>query len=115
MRPANCLMAAVAAIIGLLIAGGREIEAALLIFLAVFLVTGAGNAVNDYFDREIDAINRPKRPVSSGRITPRAALVWSLALFFTGCVLAGLVNELCLAIAAANSILLYIYARNLKA
>lgn len=115
MRPANCLMAAVAAIIGLLIAGGREIEAAILIFLAVFLVTGAGNAVNDYFDREIDAINRPNRPVPSGRITPRSTLLWSLALFLAGCALAGLVNELCLAIAAANSILLYIYARNLKA
>jgi geranylgeranylglycerol-phosphate geranylgeranyltransferase len=115
MRPLNCLMAAVAAIIGLLIAGGREIEAAAAIFLAVFLVTGAGNAVNDYFDREIDAINRPKRPVPSGRITPRATLLCSLALFFSGCILAGLVNELCLGIAAANSALLFIYARNLKA
>jgi geranylgeranylglycerol-phosphate geranylgeranyltransferase len=115
MRPLNCLMAGIAAIIGLLIAGGREIEAAILIFLAVFLVTGAGNAVNDYFDREIDAINRPQRPVPSGRITPQATLQWSLALFFMGCVLAGLVNSLCLAIAAVNSALLYIYARNLKA
>jgi geranylgeranylglycerol-phosphate geranylgeranyltransferase len=115
MRPANCLMAAVAAIIGLLIAGGRDMQDAILIFLAVFLVTGAGNAVNDYFDRDIDAINRPKRPVPSGRITPRAALLWSLALFSAGCILAGLVNELCMAIAAVNSALLFIYARNLKA
>jgi geranylgeranylglycerol-phosphate geranylgeranyltransferase len=115
MRPLNCLMAGVAAIIGLLIAGGRGIEPAALIFLAVFLVTGAGNAVNDYFDREIDAINRPKRPVPSGRVAPRSTLLWSLALFTTGCILAGLVNWLCLAIAAANSVLLFIYARNLKA
>jgi geranylgeranylglycerol-phosphate geranylgeranyltransferase len=115
MRPLNCLMAGVAAIIGMLIAGGREIEPAALIFLAVFLVTGAGNAVNDYFDREIDAINRPGRPVPSGRVTPRSTLLWSLALFIIGCILAGLVNLLCLAIAAANSVLLYIYARNLKA
>jgi geranylgeranylglycerol-phosphate geranylgeranyltransferase len=115
MRPLNCLMAGVAAIIGLLIAGGREIEPAALIFLAVFLVTGAGNAVNDYFDREIDAINRPKRPVPSGRVAPRSTLLWSLALFTTGCILASLVNWLCLAIAAANSVLLFIYARNLKA
>jgi geranylgeranylglycerol-phosphate geranylgeranyltransferase len=115
MRPLNCLMAGVAAIIGLLIAGGREIEPAALIFLAVFLVTGAGNAFNDYFDREIDAINRPGRPVPSGRVTPRSTILWSLALFIIGCILAGLVNWLCLAIAAANSILLFIYARNLKA
>ncbi len=115
LRPVNCLMAGAAALIGLLIAGGWEIEAAALIFLTVFLVTGAGNAVNDYFDREIDAINRPKRPIPSGRISSGAALKWSLALFVAGCALAGLVNWLCLAVAVINSVLLFFYARNLKA
>ncbi len=115
LRPMNCLMAGAAAIIGLLIAGGWRIEAAAPIFLAVFLITGAGNSVNDFFDREIDAINRPKRPIPSGRISSSAALRWSLALFVIGCALAGLVNQLCLSLAAINSVLLYFYARNLKA
>jgi geranylgeranylglycerol-phosphate geranylgeranyltransferase len=107
-------MAGVAAIIGLLMAGGTDVKPGVLIFFVVFMVTGAGNAVNDYFDREIDAINRPDRPVPSGRVTPRQALMWSLALFTAGCVLASLVNSLCFGIAAVNSILLYFYARNLK-
>ena len=94
--------------------GGWDAQPAVLIFLAVFLVTGAGNAVNDYFDREIDAVNRPDRPVPSGRMTSKQALMWSLILFATGCTLAGLVNWLCLVIATANSVLLYFYARNLK-
>jgi geranylgeranylglycerol-phosphate geranylgeranyltransferase len=115
LRPMNCLMAGTAAIIGLLISGGRSIETAILIFLTVFLITGAGNTVNDYFDRMIDAINRPKRPIPSGRIGSGAALNWSLALFVGGCVLAGLVGRLCLAVAVINSLLLFFYARNMKA
>ena len=114
MRPFNCLMAGFAAIIGLLMAGGRDAQPAVLIFLAVFLVTGAGNAVNDYYDREIDAVNRPDRPVPSLRVTPKQALMWSYALFAAGCILAGLLNWFCFVIAVANSALLYLYARNLK-
>ncbi len=115
LRPFNCMMAAAAAIIGLAIAGGLEPGATALIFLAVFLITGAGNTINDYYDREIDAINRPKRPIPSGRILPGSAFNYSLALFAAGCILAGLVNQICLAVAAFNSALLFFYARNLKA
>ncbi len=115
LRPFNCIMAGVAAVIGLAIAGGSDPKAGLLIFFAVFLITGAGNAINDYYDREIDAINRPLRPVPSGRILPGVAFRYSLALFALGCILAGLVNQICLAVAAFNSLLLFFYARNLKA
>jgi geranylgeranylglycerol-phosphate geranylgeranyltransferase len=115
LRPFNCMMAAAAAIIGLAIAGGLSPRSTTLIFLVVFLVTGAGNAINDYYDRQIDFINRPARPIPSGRIAPRAALNFSLALFAAGCLLAGLVNQVCLALAAFNSALLFLYARNLKA
>ncbi|MCK9440872.1 MAG: geranylgeranylglycerol-phosphate geranylgeranyltransferase [Methanothrix sp.] len=115
LRPFNCMMAAAAAIIGLAIAGGLQPWATALIFLAVFLITGAGNTINDYYDREIDAINRPKRPIPSGRISAQKSLYYSLALFAVGCLFAGLVNQICLAVAAFNSALLFLYARNLKA
>ncbi|MCX6680102.1 MAG: geranylgeranylglycerol-phosphate geranylgeranyltransferase [Methanothrix sp.] len=115
LRPFNCMMAAAAAIVGLAIAGGLEPLAAALIFLTVFLITGAGNAINDYYDREIDAINRPRRPIPSGRVSARAAFYYSLVLFAVGCLCAGLVNQICLAVAAFNSLLLILYARNLKA
>ncbi|HUS76134.1 MAG TPA: geranylgeranylglycerol-phosphate geranylgeranyltransferase [Methanothrix sp.] len=115
LRPFNCMMAAAAAIIGLAIAGGLDPGSTALIFLTVFLITGAGNTINDYYDREIDAINRPARAIPSGRISPKEALYYSLALFAVGCLLAGLVNQICLALAAFNSALLFLYARNLKA
>jgi geranylgeranylglycerol-phosphate geranylgeranyltransferase len=115
MRPGNCLMAGLAALIGFLVADAKpEPLTAALVALAVFAVTGAGNAVNDYFDREIDAVNRPGRPIPSNRISPDRALAWSIALFALGCILAFFINPIALAIAIFNSILLYLYARNLK-
>jgi geranylgeranylglycerol-phosphate geranylgeranyltransferase len=115
LRPFNCMMASAAAIIGLAIAGGLVTWAAALIFLTVFLITGAGNSINDYYDRDIDAINRPDRPIPSGRVSSKNAYYYSIALFAAGCLFAGLVNQICLAVAAFNSVLLFIYARNLKA
>jgi chlorophyll/bacteriochlorophyll a synthase len=45
------------------------------------LVCGTSQAVNDWFDRHVDAINEPKRPIPSGRIPGRwglgIAIVWS--------------------------------------
>lgn len=120
MRPMNCLMAGIAALIGLLMAGqglsGRASDTTFAIaFLVVFLVTGAGNVVNDYFDEEIDAVNRPGRPIPRGAISSRAALVWSVALFVAGCALAWFLGYIPFGLAVLNSVLLYFYARNLKA
>jgi chlorophyll/bacteriochlorophyll a synthase len=40
------------------------------------LVCGTSQAVNDWFDRHVDAINEPHRPIPSGRIPGR----WGLAI-----------------------------------
>ena len=40
------------------------------------LVCGTSQAVNDWFDRHVDAINEPHRPIPSGRIAGR----WGLAI-----------------------------------
>ena len=115
MRPGNCLMAGIAALIGLMVAdGGPEPLTAALVFLAVFAVTGAGNAVNDSFNLQIDAVNLPSRPIPSNRIAPEQALAWSILLFVLGSAAALLINAIALAIAVANSTLLYLHARNLK-
>ena len=50
------------------------------------LVCGTSQAVNDWFDRHVDAINEPKRPIPSGRIAGRWGL-W-IALIGTGIALA---------------------------
>jgi geranylgeranylglycerol-phosphate geranylgeranyltransferase len=47
-------------------------------FVTGFALTAASMAINDYFDRKIDAINEPNRPIPSGLIKPKEALIFSL-------------------------------------
>jgi len=44
------------------------------VLLAGPLVCATSQAVNDWFDREVDAINEPQRPIPSGRIPGRWGL-----------------------------------------
>jgi chlorophyll synthase len=52
------------------------------VLLAGPLVCASSQAVNDWFDREVDAINEPQRPIPSGRMPGRwglgVAIVWTL-------------------------------------
>ncbi|MEM6787460.1 MAG: chlorophyll synthase ChlG [Myxococcota bacterium] len=52
------------------------------VLLAGPLVCGTSQAANDWFDRHVDAINEPHRPIPSGRIPGRwglyIALVWTV-------------------------------------
>jgi chlorophyll synthase len=47
------------------------------------LVCGTSQAVNDWFDRHVDAINEPARPIPSGRVAGR----WGLAIAIAGTLL----------------------------
>jgi chlorophyll/bacteriochlorophyll a synthase len=81
-------------------------QALLGIVLAGPLVCAASQAVNDWYDREVDAINEPHRPIPSGRIPGtwgfRIACFWSVlslgvASLLGGWVLAATVLGLALA------------------
>jgi geranylgeranylglycerol-phosphate geranylgeranyltransferase len=75
-----------------LIGAGSEVkEYALPIFLGftvAFLFGIAGNAINDYLDRETDRINHPERPIPSGKLKPGQALFFSLVFFAISLLLA---------------------------
>lgn len=119
MRYRNCIMAGIAAVIGSFIAfsvAPGEVLWMPLVFSVVFLVTGAGNAINDYFDRDIDVINRPERPIPSGRIQKDFALRASLSLFAAGIIIAYFIGSSIIPflIAVFNSFLLFFYAFSLK-
>jgi geranylgeranylglycerol-phosphate geranylgeranyltransferase len=128
MRYKNCLMAGFASVIGTVIAfnilasdplasypiGNLPFLNAGLVYLVVFLISGAGNSINDYFDIRIDSINRPERPIPSGRLKLRDALYFSFLLFILGTILAFSINSICGFIALFNSLLLIFYAKTLK-
>ncbi len=49
-----------------------------------------GMALNDYADRDLDAVERPERPIPSGRVTPSQALAVGAGLTAAGVAVAGL-------------------------
>jgi chlorophyll synthase len=61
---------------------GRWGLVALGLLLAGPMVCATSQAVNDWFDRHVDAINEPHRPIPSGRIPGRMGL-W-IAIAWTG-------------------------------
>ncbi len=48
------------------------------IALAGPLVCGTSQVVNDWFDRDVDAINEPHRAIPSGRVSVQAALIFAI-------------------------------------
>ncbi len=76
VRPHNMIAAGLAVAAGWFVAGGAGSGLVLRVSLVAALATGAGNVINDYFDFAIDRVNKPRRPLPAGRLTPRAALVW---------------------------------------
>lgn len=82
--------------------------------IAAFLITSAGNSLNDYFDVEIDKINKPERPIPSNKITRSDVLMLSIALFLVGNALSKYISFYCLIIAAINTIVLIIYSKYSK-
>ena len=74
-RPHNMLVAAFSVAAGYFISGGRVAAEMWPAALITALVTGAGNIINDYHDIQIDRVNKPRRPLPSGRLTVKHALV----------------------------------------
>jgi chlorophyll synthase len=60
---------------------GKWLLAIVGVALAGPFVCATSQAVNDWFDRHVDAINEPQRPIPSGRIPGRWGLY--LAIFWT--------------------------------
>jgi len=88
MRPVNCLMMGFAVIVGSVLASPNVLnnlwQNLVYGFLTGFMLTAASMAINDYCDREIDAINEPNRPIPSGLIKPKEALAFAFILTAIG-------------------------------
>ena len=91
-----------------------SIQTDLLIFFSMAFITSAGFAINDYFDRESDAVIKPKRPIPSGALSLKQVVAISALLFTLGLIMAFFINWLSFAIIAADSLLLLIYSTLVK-
>ena len=114
-RPANCVAAAVLTVTGAFVAGiGAAIVPTALAAVTTGVAVAAGNAINDYFDRDIDAINRPDRPIPRGAVSTRGALAFAATLFVVAVGLAVRLPIAAVAIAAINLVALVTYTTVFK-
>lgn len=118
LRPGNALMGAIAIILVAIIDKTLSIPI-ILAMLAVFFETAAGNVINDYFDYNIDLINKPERPIPSGRISKKAGRNYGYLLFLLGTVCGFLISYLTnnwipFIIVLISDVVLYLYAYKLK-
>ncbi|MGE5533035.1 MAG: UbiA family prenyltransferase [Bacillota bacterium] len=89
-------------------------EVAVLTFFSMAFIASAGFAINDYFDRESDAVIKPKRPIPSGALSLTQVIEFSGALFAFGLVMAFFINWLIFVTIATDSILLLLYSYLVK-
>jgi geranylgeranylglycerol-phosphate geranylgeranyltransferase len=103
IRPVNCVMMGFAVFVGAVLASpqffGDWWFRVVYGFLTGFFLTGASMALNDYYDRAIDAINEPSRPIPSGLVSVREALGVVVVLAALGFVFAYLASFVCLVVA----------------
>ncbi len=62
------------------------------LLLATTGLYGGGVVMNDVFDADLDAVERPERPIPSGKVTLKGATVWGISLLFLGIVAAAQVS-----------------------
>lgn len=106
-----------AVIVGAALAGKetffQQLQNLLFGFSTGFFLTAAAMTINDYYDREIDAINEPKRPIPSGAVSAKEVLVFAFLLTAIGLAsaLATAVapNWQCLAIASVSWVIVISY------
>lgn len=96
LRPINGVMMLVALFVGFAFSSRWvELEEAILAMITAFTLYSSSNVMNDYFDRYVDAVNAPHRPIPSGVVTAQEALVVAASLAILGEATAVLTSVLC--------------------
>ncbi|MEY3605332.1 MAG: hypothetical protein RIQ49_2364 [Pseudomonadota bacterium] len=80
------------------------------IILAGPLVCATSQAVNDWFDRHVDAINEPQRPIPSGRLPGRSGLYIAIAWTVLSLAIAPLLGPWGFGAAAIGLVLAWAYS-----
>ena len=113
MRPINCVMMGFAVFVGAVLAYPQFSSfnwlGILCGFFTGFMLTAASMVINDYYDRAIDAVNEPSRPIPSGLVSVREALAFAFALSVVGFAFAYFTSVLCLVVAIISWVVVVVY------
>ncbi|SFP77691.1 4-hydroxybenzoate polyprenyltransferase [Pseudarcicella hirudinis] len=117
MRPANIVTAVADILAGISIAGfsfswdESSWKPILLLIIATKGLYGGGIVFNDVFDANLDAVERPERPIPSGRASLKGATILGTILLLTGILSAWLFSTQSGVIALIVAILALVYNR----
>jgi 4-hydroxybenzoate polyprenyltransferase len=94
IRPANVVTALTDVLAGYAVAGlGNHTALPWLLASTAGLYAG-GVVLNDVFDRDLDRVERPERPIPSGRVTARAAATFGGGLLAVGVLTAAIAGPI---------------------
>src|SRR4051794_40806202 len=90
LRLPNVFTAAADVTMGFLVTqrGLEPVQDFAMLVAASCLLYLSGMVLNDVFDAGVDAVERPERPIPSGRISLRAATIVGWTMLFAGVALA---------------------------
>src|SRR5262245_15685966 len=84
IRPANVVTAFADVLAGYALAGLQNPGTLPWLLPATASLYAGGIVLNDYFDRDLDRVERPERPIPSGRISGRSAAALGAVLLIAG-------------------------------
>jgi len=95
---------------------GKSIPLAkiLLSLISPVLISMGAFAINDYFDIEVDKLNKKNRPLVTGVLKPKDALYITAVSMLVGVIASAAINAYCFAIAAIFAVLAVSYSYKLK-
>lgn len=114
-RPANLVTAVTDILAGMAIAQFTfpDFSPAPLLISTVALY-GGGVVMNDVFDAKLDSVERPERPIPSGKVSLPSATMFGISLLFLGILLAAIYSFQSGVIAIGVALLTVIYNRFAK-
>ncbi|WP_294348218.1 chlorophyll synthase ChlG [Prosthecochloris sp.] len=80
------------------------------VILAGPLMCAMSQTMNDYFDREVDAINEPDRPIPAGKISKQASWIITFTLIMTGFLVAWSIHPYVMIIAFVGVLMSHAYS-----
>ena len=114
LRPANVVTALADVLAGYAVAGRANSPALPWLLIATVCLYAGGVVLNDFFDRELYSVERPERPIPSGRVPARRAAALGTALLAGGVLAAAQGTPAAAAIAAAIVVLVVLYDARAK-
>jgi len=111
IRPINSIMVGLAVVVGIALTSVNDLLSTktLFGFLTGFFISSYSMVTNDYYDIEVDRINRPNKPIPSNKIKLKEAILYACLLLFLGELFSLLIGPTNFIIATIFSFISWIY------